>query len=322
MKEYGGYMELERFCGREYHSGNAMRFNYCRTGWQYLLSSRGIRKVYIPYYICDSLIPHAERIGVSIEYYHISDRFEPLCEHIPSDGEAILIVNYFGFLSSHRLSDFVKKYRSVIIDNTQAFFARPLYGADTLYSCRKFFGVPDGGYLYADNISAPCVERDRSAERMNFLIGRFEDGAQKHYLEFRDSEDKAAYAEIKLMSETTENILRGIDYDLVKDIRQQNYSLMHEQLGHWNKLNDMPTPDGPYVYPFYFSGDADSLRTYLRQNRIYVPVLWNNVFEQLHEPCFETMLAEHLLPLPVDQRYSSEDIYEISAIVKRGIEEL
>lgn len=35
----------------------------------------------------------------------------------------------------------------IILDNTQSFFQKPISGIDTIYSCRKYFGVPDGAYL-------------------------------------------------------------------------------------------------------------------------------------------------------------------------------
>lgn len=319
MKEYGGYLELEQFYGCEYHSDPVFRFNYCRTAWQYLLKARKIEKVYLPYYICDSLIKATMQCGVQIEYYHIDKFFCPICDHIPLDGEVILIINYFGFLTKQQLQTMVNKYKHIVIDNTHAFFSRPLDGVDTLYSCRKFFGVSDGGYLFADNISAPILCKDSSAIRMNFLIGRLEDGAQKHYLEFRYAEDQAEKEGIKNMSNTTQNLLRGIDYERIKRMRTQNYLSMHKQLSDYNRLSYMPVPEGPYVYPLYFDGNARKLRLFLIKNHIYVPVFWENIYGILRKNCLELKLVEHILPLPIDQRYTDIDIDEIVSVVKRGI---
>ena len=49
--------------------------------------------------------------------------------------------------------------KNVIIDNVQAYFQRPIEGFDTLYSCRKYFGVPDGAVLYTDLEIEP-LEKD------------------------------------------------------------------------------------------------------------------------------------------------------------------
>ena len=42
--------------------------------------------------------------------------------------------------------------KNLIIDNAQAFFAKPLLGIDTFYSPRKFVGVSDGGILATKKI--------------------------------------------------------------------------------------------------------------------------------------------------------------------------
>lgn len=318
-REYGGYFELERFRGEEYHTECAVAFNYCRTAWQYLLAARKIAKVYLPYYLCQTMTAAALRNGVNIEYYHIDEAFRPLCSNVPKTGEAILIVNYFGFLSPDTIQELVQKYGHVILDNTQAFFSSPHENIDTLYSCRKFFGVPDGGYLVARDLTTPQIEEDRSMERMTFLLGRLEDGASSHYAEFRDAEDRAGSVPVRLMSKTTHDLLRGIDYKYVKNTREKNYLRLHSRLGALNQLSALQIPVGPYMYPLYYDGDAAALRTYLVHNRVYVPTLWSDVHDLLQGNHLELQLVDHIIPLPVDQRYSLDDMDRIAAIVKEGL---
>lgn len=319
MKEYGGYFELEKLPGNEYYPNSFLRFNYCRTAWQYLLKARKILKVYLPYYICDSLIKATVRSNVQIEFCHIDKSFFPIIKHTPKDKEILLFVNYFGFFTKEQLQNIVKKYKNVVIDNTHAFFSHPIEKIDTLYSCRKFFGVPDGGYLFAEGIERPFLPKDNSVSKMNFLVGRLEDGAEKHYLEYRYAEENAETTEIKEMSNTTKNILRGIDYEQIKRIRKQNYLYLDQQLRPYNELSYMPIPEVPYVYPFYFEGNASQLRTFLIKNHVYVSVLWESVHDFLKEDCLELRLTDHILPLPIDQRYTIEDMDEIISIVKRGL---
>ena len=319
-KEYGGYLELEHFNGKEYHTEHALRFNYARTAWQYLLQERKISKAYLPYYLCDSLIAPTLRNGTKIEYYHIDENFLPLCSHIPEQGEVILIVNYFGLLVPETIQKLAFKYGHIVLDNTQAFFSTAPQSVDTLYSCRKFFGVPDGGYLIAQDIPLPNCEEDRSTQRMTFLSGRLEDGAQPYYQQFRIAEDQAEHMPIRQMSKTTRNLLCGIDYDYVKMRRENNYQRLQERLGAFNRLALPPTSIGPYIYPFYFGGDAAALRAFLIADRVYVPTLWSNVRDLLQGDYLELRLTDRIIPLPLDQRYNSDDMDEIIAIVKKGIE--
>ena len=60
----------------------------------------------------------------------------------------------------------------------KAFYQYPVNGVDTLYTCRKYFGVPDGGYLYTDTKLNDDLEIDISYERMEYILGRYEVSAE------------------------------------------------------------------------------------------------------------------------------------------------
>ena len=74
MKERGGYFELERFSGKEYHE-DLLRFNYARNAVRYLIRAKHIRRIFLPYYICDSLIKAIKKEDVDILFYHIGPDF-------------------------------------------------------------------------------------------------------------------------------------------------------------------------------------------------------------------------------------------------------
>ena len=67
-----------------------------------------------------------------------------------NEKDCVLIVNYFGLMDKN-IQKFIESYNNIniIIDNTQAFFSNPVWKDKVynVYSCRKFIGVPDGGYL-------------------------------------------------------------------------------------------------------------------------------------------------------------------------------
>ena len=50
MKEIGGYFGLERFTGKEYYD-SLISLNTGRNALAYLLKSRTIKKIYIPYFL-------------------------------------------------------------------------------------------------------------------------------------------------------------------------------------------------------------------------------------------------------------------------------
>ena len=54
MREIGGYFELEHLISNEYHK-NLLTLNSGRNSLIYILKSKKIEKIYIPYYLCDSI---------------------------------------------------------------------------------------------------------------------------------------------------------------------------------------------------------------------------------------------------------------------------
>ena len=157
-KSYGGYLPLELNNNGEYYTeNNIVRLNSARSA--IVLAAQLEKKtiLFIPIYLCESVKKYLERYNISIVYYNISETFLPIIseeqvKQIYSGNALILLINYYGILPEKILSDIVRKYRNVIIDNTQAFFNSPIKDAYCVYSCRKFIGVSDGAYLVGGSI--------------------------------------------------------------------------------------------------------------------------------------------------------------------------
>ncbi len=69
-------------------------------------------------------------------------------------------------------------------------FLKPLKGIDTLYSCRKFWGVSDGAYLSTDASLTENKTVDYSAERMKHILGRYEHNAGTYYKDMLENAAK------------------------------------------------------------------------------------------------------------------------------------
>ena len=150
MKEIGGYFQLEEMPGEEYYP-DLYRVNLGRTALLWLLKSRRCRKILLPYFLCESVVHTCQENQIETEFYHLNEKLEVLYpkEQLP-EGEYLYLVNYYGQLSDPRISEYKKIFGNIIVDHTHAFFQKPLKGIDTLYSCRKFWGVSDGAYLSTD----------------------------------------------------------------------------------------------------------------------------------------------------------------------------
>ena len=307
MKEIGGYLELEKNSGADYFS-DLIHLNTANNALMYLCRAKNIKKLYIPYFLCDSVSIVCEKNYIEYEYYNINADFTPYFNKILEKGEWLYIVNYYGQLSTELIMSYKKRFNNIILDNVQAFFTSPLRGIDTIYSCRKFFGVPDGALLSSD---APTLdlETDISKDRMTHILGRFDtDCASDYYSKFRDNDHELINLPLRYMSKLTRNLLCAIDYEAVKQKRNENWDTLHSLLATSNKLV-IVKPEAPYVYPFY-SENAKALRELLARKKIYIPTLWPNVFD--FSGCeLEKEFAEKILPLPIDQRYDMADMKTI-----------
>lgn len=308
MKEIGGYFGLEAFSGREYHD-TLIAVNSGRNALAYLLKARNIRKLYIPYFLCNSVSGVCQREGCSVEYYHIGKDFHPIFDKQLSDDEWIYVVNFYGQILNEQAVAMKYRWKNILFDNVQAFFQLPVDGIDTIYSCRKFFGVPDGGYISTNAVLNQPFPVDESRNRMKHILGRFECSASEYYADFKDNDHSFVDLPLRGMSMLTHNLLRAVDYDMVRKIRNENYASLARVLDETNSL-DPVTPDGPYCYPYYCRNGME-LKKRLAEKKIYVATLWPNVLKC--DGTLEKDYAENILPLPCDQRYDVNDMQRIAA---------
>lgn len=313
MREFGGYIELDSYHLPMLHE-EALALNCGRNCLAYLIKVKKIKKILLPKFLCASVSQVCKKANVEIEYYSIDSRFQPLNISLKED-EWIYLVNYYGQLSNTEIKDFEKRYKRIIVDNSQAYFQLPVDGIDTLYTCRKYFGVADGAFLYTDTIDDEELPMDISYERMRFLLGRYETTASEFYNEYSRNNQVFAEEPIKKMSKLTNNLLHAIDYEKVEKQRTDNFAYLSENLCVHNKLQ-LKNPKGAFMYPLYME-NGQEIRALLQRKKIYIPTLWPDVFKLCEEHELEYEMAKNILPIPVDQRYTIEDMkYMIDEIMQ------
>ena len=313
MEAIGGYFSLELPQREEYHK-DAIRLNTGRNCLEYILRVRGYKKVYVPYYTCEAVMEPINKLGVLYEFYHIDIHFEIRDRFTLKEGEALLYTHYFG-LKQRYVEQLAETIGSrLIVDNTQAFYANPLSGIDTFYTCRKFFGVPDGAYLYCDKELDEEIEQDYSFDRVAHLVKRIDLSAEEGFKDFRRVDDGLDNQPIRKMSKLTQRMMQGIDYGAAAQKRRENYQMLHETLGKENNI-DLPLEGDavPMVYPYLVP--VKGLREKLIENKIFVARYWPNVLDWTTKEDIDYLLAIQMQPLPIDQRYSANEMNHIIEII-------
>lgn len=309
QKAIGGYFGLELSLHPELHA-EAMALNSGRFCFEYLLRCRKYKKVYVPYFTCDTAIEPINKLGIPYEFYHIDKEYRIIGDITLAEDEALLYTNYWGLQNEYCEKLAAKYGKQLILDYTQAFFSKPIARIDTFYSCRKYFGVPDGGYLYTDAIADFEVEQDESYLRMDSLIKRIDLSPEAGYEDFHRVSALFHDMPIRRMSKLTQRLMQSIDNERVAQQRIDNYNTLRDALdGRELKYGEVPM-----IFP-YESAEGQELRKHLIANKIFVATYWPYVIKTCTPDMIEYDLASHLIALPIDQRYGLDEMKYILSFI-------
>ncbi|MCI5779178.1 MAG: hypothetical protein MR051_05115 [Lentisphaeria bacterium] len=305
MKEIGGYLELECRCGEIYHQ-TAYRLNSGRSALKSVIKSGKIRRVHIPTFTCPVVWESIREEGAECLFYNVNEKFLPDI-NFPFD-DYIIYTNYFG-CCARQVRDLASEYPNLIVDNAQAFYM-PDVGFASIYSPRKFFGIPDGGLLYCRQPVELPTKVSVSWNRCHHLLKRHDLGASAGYDDFKRNSGNLRDEGVALMSNLTEAMMKSIDYAGCAEKRKENFKFLHSELGKYNQLDlSITSEDIPLIYPFLTQ--KQGLRGHLIENKIYVAIYWPGV--ESAYPFFQ------IIPLPIDHRYGVTEMSYIADIVKRYV---
>lgn len=318
--EIGSFIELQFPKGMEYYKGNSniARLNSGRAAIYHAIRILKCNTVWLPYYQCDTVRDFLIRKNIVIRYYHINGEFDPI-DIVQKSGEAVVIVNYFGIMSHERMKSLVNRFFNVIIDNSQAFFCKPIQNCMNVYSARKFIGVPDGAYVIGLNADKFQEEYNKcfSSDTSLFLLQRVEYGCEgKTYESRMINEHRIDEEDIMQMSELTRVILDGTDYDYIQKKRQINFKLACSLFDSINLINPVMYNSEdtiPMVYPLVV--EDVKLLDRLLANKHFQGHWWSYLLNEVEKDSFEYWLSKYVIPITIDQRYGYSDLYRIRQLM-------
>ena len=121
-KEIGGYLELDTYDLPLLHH-QALALNCGRNCLAYLIKAKEIRKIVLPFFLCDCVEETCRKENVDVEYYHIGMDLKP-SEMTLEEDQWLFVVNYYGQLDNAYLKLLKDKYKRVIVDNTEVYRRR------------------------------------------------------------------------------------------------------------------------------------------------------------------------------------------------------
>jgi len=306
-KAIGGFFEMEEIGlnADPYHKLESLKLVNGRSALFVLLDYLKPRKVLLPFYSCDSLLQPILKLGIPFDYYSVDEGLLPQTGNF-EESDFFIFINYFGLLEKELLAFAAEKnIKNFVVDNTQSFFSRPKdYYA--FNSARKFFGVTDGAFLFLN--SEPVSEKlSPSFFNNDFLRLRKDGNLQMSYALYKENELKQPCGMYQ-MSGDSDEILKRLNYSAIADKRKKNFIYLHNNLGSFNTFKFTLSPDTvPFAYPFVPVKQVQKQLLY--DSGIFFPTLWEEVrAKNIIGFNWERKLSSYLIPLPIDHRYSLEDM--------------
>ena len=318
--EIGSFLELQLPKGREFYNQETdiARLNTGRMGIWHAFRVTGCTRIWIPIYQCDSIRETFKKKGVKMCFYHQDKNWNPLDIKAEED-DAVLLTNYYGIMSSERMAELARPYKHAIIDCAQAFFCRPVENTLTVYSCRKFVGVPDGAYVVGKDANQFLDEYPQSfsSDTASFLLIRIEYGCEgKGYAARSVNERRIDTEDCMRMSKLTRMLMDAEDYNRNRQKRRENFAYAHSLLGIVNCINPMHYMDEdtvPMVYPLVV--EDEELIQKLFNAKHFQGHWWSYICEEQPEDSFEHWLSRYVIPITIDQRYGKEEIDYLANVI-------
>ncbi|WP_146613019.1 hypothetical protein [Halomonas sp. SL1] len=317
-KSIGGYQDLELPFFQANLDQASVKTNSARSAIKLTLDSVSAKKLWLPAYVCDAVVEAANDLCIDLEYYQISSTFDVDGDLRLGKQEFILAIDYFG-LTGDSVDRCLKKFGqgNTIVDCSQAYFSNHAGALATVWSPRKFFGLPDGGLLYSDDprIRQPEHNDVTSADRMGHLISRLTNSPEIAYQQYQKAEQEIAALPVSGLSSLTERLLHSVDSEAARAARNRNARYLHERLSEHNQLHlHVGDEKAPLCYPLLPKTKTAS-RSDLITKRVYLPTYWPEVLTRVEESSFEWNLVTNGLFLPCDQRYTEEDMDRVISLL-------
>lgn len=302
------------------------------------LQLRSDESILLPGYLCPTIVADIRRITNNIVFYGITEEFDLDCRDIRNkimkyNVKAIFFIDYFGFFHKQETLIFLKEIQKkgiiLIEDAVQLLWKTPQkeFIGDYLFnSYRKFLPI-DGSILYGvqnkikveqtKSAYAKCKEHARIL-KTNYLKNG--EGSEEKYLEAFEDAESLYYEDRKsrIMTSQCKHKLEKYNFDSIWEKRNSNFKYLEKMIGYMKNITPLfmskEIKSVILCYPILVE-KRDALKKYLAQNSIYCPVHWKLDEDWVKEFPNIQKISQHILSIPIDQRYDQKDMKRISEVI-------
>lgn len=313
--------------------GPCLELCNARSGLYILCDLLRPRRIWLPAYLCHSIVEAVQAANVSIEFYPLSRglKLEDK-EWLGQVGkqDLVLFIDYFGFESDPEIMRAVKEKAGwVVQDAAQALLSSfERTEADfVLYSPRKYLGIPEGGILQSkcdedfSSIKLKHAPYDFVLASNHAFQSRTEyerSGVGDWFSIYNRAEELSPVGYFSMSALSAAMLRHSFDYSQISEKRRSNYQRLYDsipELALCGALNDQTVPLG-----FPIVSDArDQIRTSLYSQKMYCPLHWP--IEGVVPECFEDahLLNRGILTILCDQRYSFPNMESMISVIRKAL---
>ena len=291
-------------------SADTLWVNSGRAAFECILRSLSAmpQRVWVPRFVCDTLSEPLARLRVTVARYAVNAQLHPVLPAEAAPQDVLVLVNYFGLTGEPVAAAAAAAPCPVLVDATTALYTPPIPGVPTFYSPRKFAGLADGGVAVGLNARVVDLPVDAASDTRTVALMAGYDAAA-----VQAAED-ALSTTPKRMGAMTRDLLGRIPWQTAAAQRLRNYAVLHRALAPINRLQLPQVPaHAPMCYPLVCG--IPGMRDALIDAGVRMPLYWPEVIDNTDAADTENRLARTLLPLPLDQRYTEQDMQNLLELV-------
>lgn len=278
-------------------------------------------RIHVPYYICESVLSIIKQKGCDIIFYDLDENYRFNIDYLTyvQSGDALLLVNYFGFTPNNEIIEAIRSVDDEVIiinDDVHSYWTYEKSQADYSFtSLRKHFPVCSGGIIHTHEEKIWPSEKLEVKNEFFYLkllggILKGQNVDDRDYLKILNEAEKKLDNDTcdYLAPELVSFLFSRLDLKAILEKRKENYQLVYEMVD-FDRLPFMFPYDSsivPMNIPLLVSNKDEVIKK-LRSKHIYLPSYWpisNNQLSSVQS----RHLSSNQLSILIDQRYSEKEI--------------
>lgn len=305
-----------------------------RSGLMLLVELLSPGQVWMPSYVCGSMLQAVDGSVTRVRFYEVNyDLSITSMKWIKNiqRGDLVILIDYFGFSCESSYTIRAREQGAwVLEDACQALLSQDV-GKNSdfvLFSPRKFLGIPDGGILTVNSglnfdeviLQSPPADWHLKALFATILRREFDiHGGERRWFElFQETENECPVGRFAMSELSKALLMNSFDYSTIAERRIENYQFLMDELGDLSLFPKLFPGVVPMGFPIHVK-NRDQVRRMLFDHGIYPPVHWPiqgivpEGFRESHK------LADEIMTLPCDQRYSNRDMSRMTQLVLKEV---